>query len=534
MKFFQKSQIPIISIITWDASFRESYHTIHSLSEQEFDPKKYEILWIEFYENQSPALLSLSRIVPNLRIITLRNSPSVPWHLGVCMNRGISEAKGEILILCDGDIIVPANFLQTVSEEHAQNQRLALYFRRWDEPEEFHRDAQSYTIGHLAQVSVLYNPTNYAGALSIRKNNIMAVGGYEESEVFAGPGVNGMELYLRIRNLGFSVAWHKERIFHPFHSNTGSYSHDLQHMVNLAKEHPWIKPYAGIEQSWVVKCRDTDISCMANNGDVERYLQALLDINLDNSSELSKNELADIFILAQSLSNNNCLKSKDEVAASEKLVRLLGLPEHTDRQKNWDTLKAVQSIVCSSSTSAKVLDAGGGLYSPVLNALVKMGYRDLYACDVVDVNDHTQSYNSLIKFSIQNIEDTDYSQDSFDVVTSLSVIEHGVDLRKFFQEMSRILKSNGLLLITMDFWPEAISCFGIYPYGPDRAEMKIFDAHDVEEIIAVAGEHDFYLSSPIDLAVDQKAVRWEQVDREYTFLFLSFRKRSGDFRQNEH
>ena len=59
-----------------------------------------------------------------------------------------------------------------------------------------------------------------------------------------------------------------------------------------------------------------------------------------------------------------------------------------------------------------------------------------------------------LKLSIQNLEATHYKENTFDFVTSLSVIEHGVDIQKYFEEMSRILKKDGLLLTSTDYWPE--------------------------------------------------------------------------------
>ena len=55
------------------------------------------------------------------------------------------------------------------------------------------------------------------------------------------------------------------------------------------------------------------------------------------------------------------------------------------------------------------------------------------------------------ELTIQNLEDTTYSDQLFDYVTSLSVIEHGVSI-----EMSRILKRYGYLLTSTDYWPEKI------------------------------------------------------------------------------
>src|SRR5580765_5959586 len=61
-----------------------------------------------------------------------------------------------------------------------------------------------------------------------------------------------------------------------------------------------------------------------------------------------------------------------------------------------------------------------------------------------------------LKLSTQSLEETNYKSNAFDFVTSLSVIEHGVDIHKYFMEMSRILNKGGLLLTSTDYWLEKI------------------------------------------------------------------------------
>ena len=83
-----------------------------------------------------------------------------------------------------------------------------------------------------------------------------------------------------------------------------------------------------------------------------------------------------------------------------------------------------------------------------------------------------------LKLSIQSLEETNYQSNTFDFVTSLSVIEHGVDIHKYFMEMNRILKKGGLLLTSTDYWLEkTINTKCVLSKGtPD----KIFDRSEIE------------------------------------------------------
>lgn len=231
-----------------------------------------------------------------------------------------------------------------------------------------------------------------------------------------------------------------------------------------------------------------------------------------------------LFDLMASIDACRPLQSKSEMNAATVLIEKLGLTLHNDFQKNWDTLKALYYVARATDSSANILDAGGGLHSPVLNALSEFGYSGLYACDVVDVNYSPEKFSDKIKFTIQSIEQTDYPNQFFSAVTCLSVIEHGVNHQNFFAEMSRILKQDGLLIITADYWPEFIDCSGIYPYGSENPEMKVYQADDIDELVRIGYECGFELCAPLDLAASERAVRWDDVDREYTFIFIAMRK----------
>ncbi len=228
--------------------------------------------------------------------------------------------------------------------------------------------------------------------------------------------------------------------------------------------------------------------------------------------------------LLNTINECNTIKSKKEVEAAIQLTEFLGIVPHTDRQKHWDTLKSVFYILKDYKPENPVLDAGGGPDSVVLSTLHKFGFKKLYACDMVDLNQTTKSIEPEINFSVQNIENTNYSNEFFQAVTCLSVIEHGVYIEKFFKEMKRILKTNGLLLITTDYWSEYIDCQGIYFYGADQPEMKIFQKREIEEVCRIAEIQGFELCSPLRAESYEKAIRWDAVDREFTFIFLAFKK----------
>lgn len=216
------------------------------------------------------------------------------------------------------------------------------------------------------------------------------------------------------------------------------------------------------------------------------------------------------------------LQTKREREAATEVAERLGFESHHDRQKNWDTLKCV-AHVAGEGRDGPVLDAGSGSKAVVLRWLSKLGYKDLYACDLVPAN--AKALEALgIAFTQQDLTATTYDDQFFQAVTSISVVEHNVPLDKFFREMHRILRPKGLLLISTDYWSEPIDCSGIYPYGEEAGEMKVFDEAGIRALIETAQSAGFEPCETPTFATTERAVRWDRVDRDYTFYFLALRR----------
>jgi hypothetical protein len=285
------------SIITWDASFRESFHTVNSFCTQNYPSAQFEFIWVDFFDNNHPELIKSIQQYPNARLLNLKNKKSEKWHLGVCINNGIQNSKGEFLIIPDGDIVVSKDFLSIVEKEIQKFSDQVLYFRRWDEMKKDHCE-KSIDYNYLSKVAVLTNPTNYGGCLVIKKELFKELNFYEESEVFAGPGANGLETYIRLRNKGLPIKWHDEKIFHPYHSFTGTSDKYAESLNRLKIDNPWILPYAGLYQSWTIRNRELNLSYKASKTEIESFIKSIPEflIPKENEEPLKKNSLSTFLI----------------------------------------------------------------------------------------------------------------------------------------------------------------------------------------------------------------------------------------------
>jgi SAM-dependent methyltransferase len=177
-----------------------------------------------------------------------------------------------------------------------------------------------------------------------------------------------------------------------------------------------------------------------------------------------------------------------------------------------------------------------------LPMLKRLGFRNLYGCDLVLRPRYKRNFMNTIyslykreykptvdmhndkhlKLSIQSLEETNYQSNTFDFVTSLSVIEHGVDIHKYFMEMNRILKKGGLLLTSTDYWLEKITnTKRVLSRG---APDKVFDRNEIEDAIAIGEKSGLKLIEPIDYACRDKVVHWDQTGLDYTFIFFAMKK----------
>ena len=278
-----------ISVITWDGNFREYTHTIDFFANQEFDKNEYEFIWVDFYNSNDRVRQKIENY-PNTRLITLGNSPDTLWHIGKCINEGVKNSSGELLVIPDGDIVVELDFLTYVWNAHQKCQDMALYFHRYDEPSEPGSKKDRVLMPHLRKHSKLLNPVNYAGSLSLRRINFDKINGYETHKTFAGPGVIGRDAYIRLCNLGMAIKWAPDKnVYHPWHPSSGSAGHDDRKALWLAvSKHKWIIPYAGLEQSWIIRCRALSGDTVADETLCDKYIARMDKVDMQFYRRLAK------------------------------------------------------------------------------------------------------------------------------------------------------------------------------------------------------------------------------------------------------
>lgn len=218
--------------------------------------------------------------------------------------------------------------------------------------------------------------------------------------------------------------------------------------------------------------------------------------------------------------SNAVLKNYNQVEAAIEQVRNLGLPLMQDPPKNWDSLAALDLILKTTDNKARIFDAGAERYSMILPWLFLYGYNNLIAENLVFRN---KTKRGPILYTPGDITKTKYSDQFFDAVTCLSVIEHGVDLDRYFHEMARILKTGGILITSADYYETPLDTRGQEAYG---CPIHIFTREEINEALVIAKNYGLSPISSIDLTSEEKVVLWKEYDLRYTFIIFSLRKDS--------
>jgi SAM-dependent methyltransferase len=195
------------------------------------------------------------------------------------------------------------------------------------------------------------------------------------------------------------------------------------------------------------------------------------------------------------------------------------LPKHPDPPKNWDTFAAL-SIILNEFTAGRkhkvILDAGGEHYSVILPLLQKFGFTQLVCLNL----SFKQSFRQRnIDYVRGDLTSTSFKPKSFDAITCLSVIEHGVDPEKYFCEMSRLLKPGGILITSADYWSDSVDTSGKHAYG---VPVKIFDRNAIRRMISIARAQGLSIEGRLKYACKEKIISW--LGLRYTFIYFTLRK----------
>ena len=160
------------------------------------------------------------------------------------------------------------------------------------------------------------------------------------------------------------------------------------------------------------------------------------------------------FIQMESFSNN-FLRTNKEIFKNYHLIKD---PLHTI-SRQWEypfVYSMIEEYVKNiDQDGVNILDAGSGCTFFHYYLRHKFPNAMVYCCDLdarlasffLNIN---KNMNTDIDFKAYDLRNMDYGDNFFDIVYCISVLEHTTDYELIIKEFKRVLKPNGLLIITFD------------------------------------------------------------------------------------
>lgn len=207
---------------------------------------------------------------------------------------------------------------------------------------------------------------------------------------------------------------------------------------------------------------------------------------------------------------------------SRRILRKMHISHHLpvgDLIKSWDVLETINLIEEKKPRSSFILDIGA-YCSELPVSLGRLGYSNVYAIDL-NPNIKKMPLAGRIKYEIGNFMSTPFASEMFDVVTSISVIEHGYDPEKLFREVSRILKPGGEFIASFDYWPDKIDTGNTKFFG---MSWLIFSKTDVADMLNAAARFGLEPAGEIDPTAADRTIHCLGYD--YTFAWIVLRKKA--------
>ena len=266
----QVAKSPRVSFVLLDWSCRESFHGLDYFANQNIPRDQYEIIWIEYYHRVSPQIeqkmkeCEQSGKPPVIdQWIVMEMPENIYYHKHLMYNLGIIAAKGEIVVICDSDVMVKPTFVESIIEEFDSVNNSSLnksgIVLHLDEVRNINR--KYYPFNHptfeevMAQGCINWvngktkglwdekdplHSRNYGACMAARKEDLIAIGGADEHIDYLGHICGPYEMTFRLVNAGKKEIWHhNEFMFHTWHPGTdGSKNylgpHDGQNLSTAA------------------------------------------------------------------------------------------------------------------------------------------------------------------------------------------------------------------------------------------------------------------------------------------------------------
>jgi hypothetical protein len=195
---------PFVSLLLLDWSVRERFQALDYLSRQTVPRDRYELIWIELYDRVIPEAMEKADMV-----MTCGQRGLYHKHFGY--NTGLLQARGRIITICDSDAVFPPSFIESIirsfeADSPGELRPLVLMHYQYRSPSPY--PDEPCAAADLSRFQWMELWPNVGACMSVRKEDALRLGGFDEHESFRGYMCGPYDLGWRMVNLGIPEVWH--------------------------------------------------------------------------------------------------------------------------------------------------------------------------------------------------------------------------------------------------------------------------------------------------------------------------------------
>lgn len=217
---------------------------------------------------------------------------------------------------------------------------------------------------------------------------------------------------------------------------------------------------------------------------------------------------------------NEVLRTREQINVATKWLQDNGYVTHPISCKDFEL-----KIITEALGDGDLLDMGAD-GSFILHNAIRKGIKGRkVGIDLIEVVGGNAADGA--EYFKGDLMQCPFPDNSFDTIVSQSVIEHQVDLSMFAKECSRLLRDNGQVIVSFDYFEPKPNTENMKLYSLD---WNILDTKDVLRLVDEFKNKGLELTSEIDWTIQDAVINPQYCSPvqgvSYTFLILNFIKNS--------
>lgn len=148
---------------------------------------------------------------------------------------------------------------------------------------------------------------------------------------------------------------------------------------------------------------------------------------------------------------NGSLRSADQLRTASERARTTRLPLGEERDRNWDSLEALELILDRADRSTRIADLGLRPYTPLLNWLEILGFETVQPDPALRARTNRRLAGVREGRDAVGAPDLDATE-AYGVVTCRTLPGDGVPLDERLDQSARLLEPGGTFILSTEFW----------------------------------------------------------------------------------